>query len=48
MSNQPPASSCTCTAGSTIQIDQSSDPCRVTVAGQPSSADQVRQPLQLL
>lgn len=29
-------------AGATIQIDQGGDPCRVTVAGQPSSADQVR------
>ena len=28
--------------GATIQIDQGGDPCRVTIAGQPTAADQAK------
>jgi hypothetical protein len=35
-------------SGATIQIDQSTDPCKVTVAGQASGADQVRRQAGLL
>ena len=32
--------------GTTIQIDQSTDPCRITVAGQPGGSDQAKRMIE--